>query len=111
MKPEKFFYSPTQLKRYKYACEIAQKFIDLQEKGYLIFDEEKQIVGGVFEIETDFDEDSWGAVWIKEGDCRFILVDISYWDDGRPYIETMKHIKEIFSAYMAVDPKHITKVI
>ena len=112
MKAEEFFYSKQQRERYKYAVELATKLKNLQEEGYWLFDDEDKylrVEGEVF-IREDFDADDWDVVSINLNDCSVVFVEISRWDDGRPFIDSKKSIKKALGRFSMVAPKDIKKV-
>ncbi len=109
MKPEKFFKSKQQLNRYLYVKEIAEKLIALQDKGCILFDEDGLIEGN-FALVDDFDDETFGVLYLKEGNCKMCYVDLSWGDDGRPYIESKKVLKKLLSEFRCVNPSDIVKI-
>lgn len=108
MRPREDFGSVMQYKKYLLACEYAEKIGALQNKGYLIFDKDGEMVKGKIAIITDSEFCAVGEVY---GKCTMGLVCFAYGDDGVPWIEdTIKEIKDLFESYKCVNPKHIHNI-
>lgn len=108
MKTRDFFYSDQQYNRYLFAVEFGNKLIQLQKQGYIIFNEDGEIINGKFVIAEKDDE--WSAVYIHRDSCKISMVDFEYWDDGRPWICSKQEIKRCFSQFKCVHPKHIVSI-
>lgn len=110
MRPRKDFFSDRQYKKYLLAVKYAEKIKHFQDKGYLIIDEDGDVLEGTIEIP---DNDYWIAVKHVYGDgkCSFGLICFAYGSDGIPWIdETMKDIHAIFKGYRIVNPKNIHRL-
>lgn len=108
MSPEQFF-TKQQLERYNYAVALGNKLKQYQEQGCYLVDEGNIVKDWSVTIREDFDSNSWDVVYWSVGNCSFVIVDLSWYDDGRQYIATKKEIKEAFNSLRIVDPKHIKK--
>ena len=108
MRKREEFASDMQYKKYLLAVEYVLHLKKLQDKGYLIFDEENDLIEGEFVIPEG---DSFCAVATREEGCTQGLVCFSYGDDGIPWIEdTMKEIDTLFKSYKCVNPKDVHRV-
>ena len=111
--PEEFF-GKQALKRYKYAVSIAEKIIDLQNKGYIIFNktlEDGELIDGKFFINTKFNHDSWSVVSFKSDNVEYVLVGIEYLDNSSPWLPPIKEIKKIFKGFTCIHPKDVISII
>lgn len=109
MKPEEFF-TKQQLARYNYAVALGNKLKRYQEQGYFLVDTCSSMHKdwGV-EIREKFDENCWDVVVWTLGNCRFVIVDIEWYDDGRPWIPSKKEIKAAFNELTIVNPKDVKR--
>lgn len=108
MSPEQFF-TKQQLERYKYAVTLGNKLKQYQEQGCYLVDEDCIIKDWSVFIREDFNDCTWDVVQWTHDRCGIAIVDLSWYEDGRPYIATKKEIKAAFNSLRIVDPKHIKK--
>ncbi len=89
--------------------EIAEKLIALQDKGCILFDEDG-LIEGKFVLVDDFDDDTHCVLYLEDGNCKIYYVELSWGDDGRPYIESKKALKKLLSEFRCVNPSDIVKI-
>ena len=89
--------------RWRNAKRIAERIIDLQNKGWLIFNNQNEIVGKV-----QITEEQWGEVSIVENcdHCRdYWFMNDKHYDEG--LYTPIKQFNTKFKDWKCVDPKNI----
>jgi len=101
-----FFHNKRSYEAFVWAMNKGKELQILQDQGALIFDADG-LVTGKFTIKIDGVDSKIGLV---EGNCTWGLVGCC-WDgtSGKIYC-TMREVKETFSKFKYVEPKHIKKV-
>lgn len=108
MKPEEFF-TKQQLGRYNYAVALANKLKQYQQEGYYLVDEYGITKDWSIDIEDNFSDNCWDVVSVHVDNCYHSIVDLSWWDNGKPFIDSKTQIKAAFNKLMVVHPKHFKK--
>lgn len=88
--------------RKNYIKEIGDKLISYQKKGYLIFNNDNEIVENI--SQTGFDVDKFG---LTIDSCVFYEHNKDI-DNG--YYTPMKEMKAMFKGFKIVNPKYIIKL-
>ena len=102
MKPEEFFVNKQQLERYHYAVELGMKLKQYQDDGYLLFDEDYNLITGEIVFNTDFGAHDFDIVSIKNeiADTKYALtiqIGIEYDSMGYPWLASKKQMKSAHS--------------
>lgn len=101
-----FFHNKRSYEAFMWAADKCKELQILQEQGALIFDDEG-LVTGKFIIRC---EGTDSIVGVENGCCTTGLVGYC-WNatSGKIYC-TMKEVKDTFSKFKYVEPRHIKKV-
>lgn len=94
------------LNTYRKMRSLWDKLIEMQKKGYIIFDENNKIAG---KFEIGEKEHMLAEVWEKEGLGRTIYYGDEWADEDMEKWSYMK--KKYFSKWRAVHPKNMEKII
>lgn len=95
---------------YNYIFAKYLKFLSLQERGCIIFDENSERIEGRFITFGDRSPFKECALGIVDGNCCHSYVDVYKEDDGSISFDTLKKVKEELGSFWYVDPEYIKKV-
>lgn len=105
------FHSKRCYERYMYAVKFGREINMYIDKGFLVFDENKEHVKGRF-VFYGFSSPTIGII---EGNCTIGHFAATYDDDGKVWMtnednEAKKDIKKYFGSFSIVNPRDIKKI-